>query len=364
MRVICPNCDRRGLIYAESLSDLPPRAVCPRCAAPFRAVPSGFEPATVATAATHAPASPSAFITERVTASHVSSSRGFIVNPLHATTHDDEDDVLALPRMDISDDARDDAREDGAGVVLDLDGGLFAREPRARPRDASDNYRRAVRLMNVSPLWMLAACAGFFALVFVFDLLLTPAPRANGEATSLASVNNEATNRATARRTRASDADQSEESAAHEARHETGDARIGYDEGSSADTDAHADRNELKRAPVSDAPTDLADTPARATEVSFAHASGELRVDAGGEAQASTMTIQLGSFRVAAEAEAQAGTLRAAGFDARVVEQQNSKRPWYCVQTGLFGAREDAERHLLELRAKGFAASYTLREIR
>jgi cell division protein FtsN len=364
MRVICPNCDRRGLIYAESLSDLPPRAVCPRCAAPFLAVPSGFEPATVATAAKHAPASTSAFITERATAPHVLSSRAFIINPLHAATRDEEEDVLALPHMDAGDDARDDAREDGAGVVLDLDGGLFARELRARPRAASDNYRRAVRLMNVSPLWMLAACAGFFALVLVFDLLLTPAPRANGEATAPASVNNEATNRDTARRSRSSDAEQSEEPAAHEARRETDDARIRYDEGSSADADAHADRNELKRAPVSDAPTDLVETPARATEVSFAHASGELRVDAGGETQALTMTIQLGSFRVAAEAEAQAGTLRAAGFDARVVEQQNWKGPWYCVMSGVFGVRADAERHLSELRAKGFAASYTLKEIR
>jgi cell division protein FtsN len=364
MRVICPNCDRRGLIYAESPSDLPPRAVCPRCAAPFRAVPSGFEPATVATAAQHAPASTHAFITERAPASHVAAPRAFIVNPLRATTRDEEEDVLALPRMDAGDDARDDSREDGAGVVLDLDGRLFAREPQARPRDASDNYRRAVRLMNVSPLWMLAACAGFFALVFVFDLLLTPAPRANGEATALASVSNEATNRDTARRARASDADQSEEPAAQEARRETDDARIGDDEGSSADADAHADRNELKRAPVSDAATDLVETPARAAEVSFAHASEKLRVDAGVEAQPMTFAIQLGSFRVAAEAEAQAGTLRDAGFDARVVEQQNSKRPWYCVQTGLFGGREEAAQRLSELRAKGFAASYTLKEIR
>jgi cell division protein FtsN len=356
------------LIYAESLSDLPARAVCPRCAAPYRAVPSGFEPATVATAATHAPASTSALITERAPASHIAAPRAFIVNPLHATTRDDEEDVLALPRMDISDDVRDDAREDGAGVVLDLDGGLFARESRARPRDASDNYRRAVRLMNVSPLWMLAACAGFFALVFVFELLLTPAPRANGEATALASVNNEATNRDTARRARASDAEQSaeqsEEPAVDDARHNADEARIGYDEGSSADTDAHADRNELKRAPVSDAATDLVETSARAAGVSFALAGGEIRVDAGVVGQASTLTIQLGSFRVAAEAEAQAGTLRDAGFDARVVEQQNSKRPWYCVQTGLFGARDDAERYLAELRVKGFAKSYTLKEIR
>lgn len=362
MRVICTNCDRRGLIDAESLSDLPTRALCPRCAAPFRAAPSAFEPATVATAAKHTPASASSFITARATASHVAATRAFIVAPLRATTRDDEDDVLALPRMDDNnDDARDDVREDGAGVVLDLGGGLFARDPRSRA--AADNYGRAVRLMNVSPLWMLAACAGFFALVFVFDLLLTPAPRAGVDAFALASVNNQATNRDPARRARASEADQSEERDADEADRDADEARTGYDVAASADTDAHADRSELKPAPVSNAPTDLVETSTGNAAVSFTNASQELRVDAGVEAQPLRLTIQLGSFRVATEAEAQAGTLRASGFEARVVEQLNSKRPWYCVQTGLFGAREDAERHLAELRAKGFASSYTVREI-
>jgi cell division septation protein DedD len=361
MRVICPNCDRKGLIDVGSLSDLPSRALCPRCAAPFRAVPSVFEPATAPTAAKHAPAPPSAFITARATASHAAAApRAFTAALSRATTRGWEEDVPALPRADARDGARAGARSDGAGFVVDLDGVLFAREPRARPRVASDNYSLAVRLMNVSPLWMLAACAGFFALVLVLDLLLTPAPRAGGDASALASLNNQATNRDAARRARATDADQS---AAGEAGRDADGAGTGDDEGAAASADERADRDELKRAPVSDAPTDLVDTPARGG-VSFANASEQLRVDAGVEVQPSSFTIQLGSFRVANEAEAQAGTLRAAGFEARVEEQQNGKRPWYCVRTGLFGAREGAERHLAGLRAKGFAASYTLREIR
>jgi cell division septation protein DedD len=317
----------------------------------------------VATPAKRAPAAPPAFITARAAASNVLAPRAFMSSPTRDAARDEEEDVLALPRTETDERAREDAREVEAGVVLDLDGGLFARESRARPRAAADNYRIAVRLMNLSPLWMLAACAGFFALVFVFDLLLTPAPRASGGASALASLNNQATNRDTARRAAAADADQSEEPA-DEARRDADEARTGYDEGSSTDADAQADRNESKPAPVSDAPTARDDAPARAVEVSFANASGELRADAGVEAQPAGLTIQLGSFRVAAEAEAQAGTLRAAGFDARVEAQQNGKRPWYCVQTGLFGAREDAELHLAALRAKGFASSYTLKEIR
>ncbi|HEX8162770.1 MAG TPA: SPOR domain-containing protein [Pyrinomonadaceae bacterium] len=360
MRVICPNCDRKGLIDAGSLSDLAPRAVCPRCGAPFRAVPSGFESAPAATAAERAPGTAPAFVTARV-----APPRAPVAPSPRAATRAAKEDVLTLPRFDARDEARACAREDGACAVLDIGDDLFARGPRARPRAASDNYARAVRVMNVSPLWMLAACAGFFALVFVFDLLLTPAPRAGGDPASLASLNNQATNRDAARRARASEAQQSDESAADEADRDDDDAaRTGYDEGAPADAQAQADRSAPKRAPVSDAPTDLVTPPARAAAVSFANAGGELPVGSGVEAQPLSLTIQLGSFRVAAEAEAQATALRAAGFDARVEAQQNSKRPWYCVQTGLFAARGDAERHLAGLRAKGFASSYTLKEIR
>lgn len=364
MRVTCTNCDRRGLIDAASPSDLSPRAVCPRCDAPFRAVPSGFEATTVATAviattaATHAHAPTPAFITARASISQAAAApRALIAAPSRATARDE--DVLALPRMKV----HDATRVDGAGVMLDPDGGLFAHDSRARARADNDHYKVAVRLMNVSPLWMLAACAGFLVLVFVFDLLLTNAPRASGDASAHASVNNQATNRGTARRGRTADAAITVEMTADETGRDEDEASTGYDGGSPAD--APAVRNELKPAPISDAPAVLTDTPARAAAaVSFANeGGGDLRADAGGGAQALRTTIQLGSFRVATEAEAQAGTLRAAGFDARVVEQQSSKRPWFCVQTGLFGARADAERHLSELRAKGFAASYTMREL-
>ncbi|HVG30850.1 MAG TPA: SPOR domain-containing protein [Pyrinomonadaceae bacterium] len=358
MRVICPNCDRGGVIDAESLSDLSSRAVCPRCAAPYRAAPTGFESARAATAAPRAPASPPAFITARASASRPA-PRASDGARLRATTPDEGEDVLALMRAD----ALDDAREDAAGVMLYLDGGLFARELRARPRAAADKYRIAARLMNVPPPWLLAACAGFFALVFVFDLLLTPARRAGGEASAPAYANNQATNRAGRRRAPAADSVSAEELAADETDRDAGGAQTADDEDSPADDGATAGRNELKRAPVSDAPVAPVDKSAHAAGVAFANASEEIDAGAGVEARPPGLTIQLGSFRVVKEAEAQAGTLRAAGFDARVVEQQNSKRPWYCVQTGLFGARADAERHLAELRAKGLAASYTLREI-
>jgi cell division septation protein DedD len=352
------------LIDAESSSELPPRAACPRCDEPFRAALTGFESAAVAGDAP--PVTPRAFITARETGTHINAPRAFTADLPRARTRDGGGDVPAPARVQ----ALYYPREDAAGVMLYIDGGLFASEMRGRPRAAADKYSLAVRLMNVSPLWLFAACAGFFALVLVFDLLLTPARRAGGAATALASLNNQATNRDTARRAGWTDDDQPREQAARETVREVGEARTGSIGGSSAEADAQAGRSESKPAPVSDAPADLLDTSARAAGASYANASGGLpRADAGGEPaggapQALRFTIQLGSFRVAPEAEEQAETLRAAGFDARVVVQQNGKRPWHCVQTGLFAARGDAERHLAELRAKGFAASYTMKEIR
>jgi cell division septation protein DedD len=359
MLVTCPNCHRRGLIDADSPHDEPSHAVCPRCDEPFRAVPSRFDSSAVviaATAAKREPAvAPSLFVTGREAAPHAA-PRAFIAAAPRATTRDEDADVLL--RFEAPPASPGDAAcgllDLGEGP-LDLGEALFAREPRARPRAAADNYGRAVRLMNVSPLWLLAACAGFFALVFAFDLMLTPARRVGTEADALAALNNQATNRDTARRARAADADLSEESTDDE-------ARTGYDEG--APSGAQADPIAPKPAPVSDAARDEVKTQPGGGGVSFENARAELRADAGGKTQSSTITIQLGSFRVASEAEAQVDALRADGFDARVFEEQNSKRPWYRVQTGLFGAREEAVRHLAALRAKGFAADYTLREMR
>ena len=364
MRVFCPSCDRRGLIDVGSSSDLPPRAACPRCGEPFRAVLSGFESATVVSEAP--PVAPRVFITARETASHAAAPRSLIAGPLREPARDGEEDVLAPARVE----ARDYPREDAAGVMLYLDGGLFAREMRGRPRAAADNYSLAVRLMNVSPLWLIMAGAGFFTLVLVFNLLLTPARLSDDDPTALASLNNQATNRATARRAGAADGDQHEGGAAEEAWRDVDEARGGSGGGSPADADARTGRKESKPAPVSDAPAEVVDTSARDAGASFANASGGLpRADAGGapvggEPQGLRFTIQLGSFRLAPEAEEQAETLRAAGFEARVAVEQKGKRPWHCVQTGLFGARGDAERYLAGLRAKGFAASYTMKEIR
>jgi cell division protein FtsN len=75
------------------------------------------------------------------------------------------------------------------------------------------------------------------------------------------------------------------------------------------------------------------------------------------------LTLQLASYRLEAEAQKLAARLQASGFEARIAVQQKSKRPWYCVQTGSFERREDAEQYLAGLRAKNFAESYTLREV-
>ena len=360
MRVTCPNCDRSGLIDIASLSDLPARALCPRCGTPFLASPSGFESANAAHAVAGSRATPAAFSMPRAIARHAApAAQTHHEISLRAATRDDSGDGFSLPRVP--------APKIDLYVIPEPADDLLARAPRTRTRAAADNYQLAVRLMNVSPLWMLAACAGFFVLVFAFDLMLSTATRANGDAPALASAaNNQATNRAASRRARAADPDQSEEPAANEVKRDADEAPTGYDQGApSPGADTPADRGESKPAPVSDAQSVATGQPlTRDAEVSFANASAEVRAEPGVEARPSGLTLQLGSFRVAGEARKQADALRAAGFDARVAEQQSWKRPWYCVQTGSFATREDAERHLAGLRAKGFASRYSVIELR
>lgn len=413
MQIICPNCERRGLLGAAPLHEATTRA-CPRCGVPFRIhlldLGDGDDPASPLMPATINDFANAAHVARTVTLS--SFARPSAASPLshdHAPAHlcaDEDLDVLSLPDDDAPalldthapapahDETRDDAHDVPARTgVLDLRANSRARatearaanevaaasvhpfsdepspvrvdsstlkvsadattadelsfEPatrRARPSDAADKYRLAVRVMNASPLWLVAAGIGFVALVLVFDLLLAPATRDVGDTATLAAPQNQATNRDAAR--------------LQHARDERSRDAQGGDESQDADAARAADDSAPKPAAVSDPAEPEGAAPA------VAAASGDV-ASAVGEAGAgspSRLTIQTGSYRLEPEANDHAEALRAAGFDVRVVEERNSKRPWYCVQTGTFASREEATARLSELRAKGFGSQYTLRE--
>ncbi|MFN2596325.1 MAG: SPOR domain-containing protein [Pyrinomonadaceae bacterium] len=427
MQVICPNCERKGLLDAAALSEATTRA-CPGCGVPFRVRLLDLCDDADATPPLM-PATINDFDNAARVARTVTLSSFARLSHDHAPAHlfaDEDLDVLSLPDDNAPaalpdapppaptyDDTRDEAHDVPARVgVLDLRADLRARaneaqpapearaaneaafadehslpdepspvrvdspaprhssaredssaaegshadpradevffEPaprRARPADAVDKYRFAVRVMNASPLWLVAAGVAFVALVLVFDLLLAPATRALGDTASLAAPQNQATNRDAARQQRARD-------------ERSRDARPG-DESQDADAARPADDSAPKPAAVSEPAESESAAPAVA-------ASSAEPASPAGEAGAGSpprLTIQTGAYRLESQANDHAEALRAAGFDVRVVEERNSKRPWYFVQTGTFASRGEATARLSELSARGFGSQYTLREV-
>ncbi|MDT7604890.1 MAG: hypothetical protein QOF61_2887 [Acidobacteriota bacterium] len=333
MRVICPNCEQRGLIDAAAPSDAPVRTLCPRCGTPFRAILLDEQ----------APRDLHTVITVPATAPHVAAMSN-LEQDAPADAPDAAEDVLSLPQAE----SHGEMLAVPACRVLDFDEEL-APPRHARTRADDDKYRIATRLLNASPLWLLVAGCAFIVLAVLCDRLLTPDDPARADVATIASLENQATNRDASRR-HARDDSQKDEAQG-----------IG-----DAETQARAavDSAETKPAPISDAVASPSDSAAHAVAVSFASARQELTDDAHDVAQLPTkLTLQLASYRLEAEAQKLAARLQASGFEARIAVQQKSKRPWYCVQTGSFERREDAEQYLAGLRAKNFAESYTLREV-
>ncbi|MET0648320.1 MAG: SPOR domain-containing protein [Pyrinomonadaceae bacterium] len=78
--------------------------------------------------------------------------------------------------------------------------------------------------------------------------------------------------------------------------------------------------------------------------------------DAGDAAfEAGSYSVQVGAFAELSQANEQVSRLRAAGFDARVVESGGATRFRFQVRSGRYAAREEAARLASDLRARGVA---------
>jgi cell division septation protein DedD len=320
------------LIDAVALSDVPLRTLCPRCDAPFRISLSDEQ----APRELHAATTTLARVTQ--------AARQQVVGV--ASAIDDAEDMLALPRAE----SRDELIVQPTCTVFDWEDEL-APPRHANVRTADDKYRVGARLLSASPLWLLVVGFAFLSLAVLCDRLLATADGARADATTYGSLENQATNRDAARRHARDDSTR-------------GDSQVVSD----AETDSSASEaeasDEIKPAPVSDTVAPRADADAQVVAASRADARQELTANAPVSEPSSTrLTLQLASYRLEEEAQKLAEKLQAAGFEARVITEQHSKRPWYNVQTKVFDTREDAERHLAELRAKNFASSYTVREV-
>jgi cell division septation protein DedD len=110
---------------------------------------------------------------------------------------------------------------------------------------------------------------------------------------------------------------------------------------------AHATASPSRSAPT------LAATPAATAEVKDVAAASD---------EAGSYSVQVGAFAELSQANEQVSRLRAAGFEARVVEPGGATRFRFQVRSGLYPTREEAARLASDLRARGVAGETVIVE--
>jgi cell division septation protein DedD len=209
----------------------------------------------------------------------------------------------------------------------------------------SDAYGMGVRLMRVSPLWLLVTGLSFISFIVFCNWLIKPTGQPKDSL--IAAANNHATNQSVNRVTiPASTAQSPVNSQVGQRANESGVAFIAA---------------EAKEAmpPVAAPSVEPAGARPEAEAKPAIPASSSNRADEAKEGKEGKVTIQIGSYNAAAEAEARVANLKSAGFEARSVAVEIPKRgTWYRVQSGRFVSRDEAERYGKQLRDKGVVSSF------
>lgn len=229
---------------------------------------------------------------------------------------------LTCPRCG-SENQFDETEDAGARLGVCLSCGADLHAPAvARRAGAYDGYAVGRRVLKVVPAWLLLCVACFVVVLLVFKWASRPVGRAGAEEDAF---RNEATNRTPPTptppdsHTSAKPSNQPPEAARQDADPPTAGAPA-------ADADGQAGDG-ARDAPV-------------ARSVSE-------------EEESASFSVQAGAFDDRSQANELVSRLRAAGFDARVVEAEESKRFRFQVRSGLFRTREEAARLAAQLRSKG-----------
>lgn len=230
---------------------------------------------------------------------------------------------LTCPRCG-SENQFDETKDAGSRPGVCPSCGADLRAPAAAPRaGAYDGYAVGRRVLKVVPAWLLLSLAGFVVVLLAFKWASRPVGQTGAEDDEF---RNEATNRTPPPTPSPHDphsgarpSDQTREDARREAELPTADAPA---------TDAGSQTKD-----------DTQDT------------RGAGRVNE--EEEAASFSVQAGAFDDRSQANELVSRLRAAGFDARVVEADASKRFRFQVRSGLFPTREEAARLAAQLRSKG-----------
>jgi cell division septation protein DedD len=217
-----------------------------------------------------------------------------------------------------------------------------------------DRHSLGVRLMRVSPVWLVASGLLFISLIFAFNWATKPNAQANN-LTFNHSLTDSAANTAPRQTAQPAPAQTAEQT------------NVGADRHPSMEANAASTVNAAHT--VNDAPlTNAAPSNSPAQVVNSAPAANpapEVHPAQTDNKGSGNFTVQVGSYNDSAQASERAAGLRFAGFDARIEEVQLPGRgTWYRVQVGSFGTREEATRYGQQLRAQRVAAETIITETR
>ena len=216
----------------------------------------------------------------------------------------------------------------------------------ANSRPTSDMYAAGVRLMQVSPLWLLVAGLSFISFIVLCNWIIKPVEQTGEAASIITTTNNQATN-----------------------------------------TSPHRPSGPAIHTPAPVSPTtqQLTDPKAAFVKVETKEASAPVPTPANTPVTASApepvtrpvspmnsttelkegrITIQIGSYNETAQAQERVASLQAAGHKAWVMAVEIPKRgTWYRVQSGRFGTRDEAERYGRQLRSEGVISSFIVTDV-
>lgn len=219
-----------------------------------------------------------------------------------------------------------------AVVVDDVVVNAVVEPAAAAPAPAPDFYAVGVRLIKMSPVWLLTLTGGFALLLLALSWV-----RPSGGDVDAASIPNDAKS-VVVQYPEVPAAKPSVETPAAPAKNEH------------AETAAETKAAEQVQ-PATPAPAPVEAKPAEQKKEPAKPSTPASGADG-------KFTVQVGSFNVESQANERISSLRAAGFDARsTVVQLPGRGTWYRVQVGRFREREDASKTAAQLREKGAAAS-------
>jgi cell division septation protein DedD len=213
----------------------------------------------------------------------------------------------------------------------------------------SDMYGLGVRLMRVSPMWLLLAGLSFISFIVLCNWLIKPDEPTGNTARILAAADNHATNQLSSRVVAPNSTAQSPvNSQTAQPTTVSGVAFIPA---------------EAKEAPVPQAAPSVEVMKQLAVEEKAASSPASTPQQAA-TATAGKVTIQIGSYNESGQAEERVASLKSAGYEARSVAVEIPKRgTWYRVQSGRFVSRDEAERYGKQLREKGIVSSYITTDV-